>query len=101
MFVLQQTNNLSDTNIFDKYRSGFKSNHSADLFLSSINDKILKDFCNVLYTGMILMGLQGAFDMINHKILLNKLLSIDFSKNTISWYESYLADPSFTAEIGN
>ena len=42
----------------------------------------------VVYAGMILMDLQKAFDLINHKILLEKLLPIGFSKNTISWYES-------------
>ena len=42
-----------------------------------------------------------AFDTINHKILLNKLLPIGFSKNSISWYESYLAECHFTVEIAD
>ena len=54
-----------------------------------------------MYTGIILTDLQKAFDTINHKILLDKLLSIGFSKNTISWYESYLAESHFTVEVAN
>ena len=54
-----------------------------------------------MYTGMILIDLQKAFDTINHKILLNKLLAISFSKNTIGWYESYLAERHFTVEVAN
>ena len=50
---------------------------------------------------MILIDLQKAFDTINHKILLDKLLPIGFSKNTISWYESYLAKRHFTVEVAN
>ena len=50
---------------------------------------------------MILIDLQNAFDTINHKILLDKLLPIGFSKNTISWYESYLAERHFTVEIAS
>ena len=50
---------------------------------------------------MILIDLQKAFDTINHKILLYKLLPIGFSKNTISWYESYLAERHFTVEVAN
>ena len=50
---------------------------------------------------MILINLQKAFDTINHKILLDKLLPIGFSKNTISWYESYLVERLFTVEVAN
>ena len=45
---------------------------------------------------MILIELQKAFDTINHEILLDKLLPIGFSKNTISWYEAYLVERHFT-----
>ena len=55
---------------------------------------------NEMYTGMILIDLQKTFDTINYKILLYKLL-IGFSKNTISWYESYLAERHFTVEVAN
>ena len=50
---------------------------------------------------MILIDLQKAFDTINHKILLGKLLPIGFSKNTISGYESYLAERHVTVEVAN
>ena len=50
---------------------------------------------------MILIDLQKAFDTMNHKILLDKLLPIGFSKNTINWYESYLAERHFTVEVAN
>ena len=50
---------------------------------------------------MILIDLLKAFDTINHNILLDKLLPIGFSKNMISWYESYLAEHHFTVEVAN
>ena len=61
----------------------------------------MKGFDKGVYTGMILAALQKAFDTINHKILLDKLFPICFSKNTISWYESYLAERHFTVEVAN
>ena len=97
----QTTKFLNDNNIFYKYQSVFRNNHSTDLFLSFLNDKILKGFDNGVYTGMILIDLPKAFDMINHKILLYKLLPIGFSKNAISWYKSYLAECHFTVEVAN
>ena len=47
------------------------------------------------------MILKKAFDMIQYKILLDKFLPIGFSKNTISWYESYLVERHFTVEVAN
>ena len=37
---------VNDNNTFYKYQSGFRNNHSADLFLSFLIDKILKGFDN-------------------------------------------------------
>ena len=54
-----------------------------------------------MYTGMILIDLQKAFGTIKHKIVLDKLFLIGFPKNTISWYESYLAERHFTIEVAN
>ena len=54
-----------------------------------------------MHTGMILIDLQKAFDTINHKILLEKLLPISFSKNKISWHESYLEERHFTLEVAD
>ena len=68
----QATKFLNDNNIFYKYQSGFRNNHSTELFLSFLNDKISKGFDNGMYTGMILVDLKKTFDTINHKILLDK-----------------------------
>ena len=54
-----------------------------------------------MYTGTILIDLQKVFDTINHKIILDKLLPIDFLKNTINWYESYLVERHFIVKVRN
>ena len=82
--VHEQTSKFLNDNIFYKYQSGFRCNHSTDLFLSFLNNRISKGFDNGMYTSMVLIDLQKAFDTINHKILLDKLFPIDFSSNTIS-----------------
>ena len=40
-------------------------------------------------SGMILIDLQKAFDMIDHDIFLKKLRAIGFSNHTIDWFRSY------------
>ena len=66
-----------------------------------MNDKILKGFDDGLVTGMILIDLQKAFDMINHDILLKKLSIIGFSDHTVKWFQSYLSSHKFPINLEN
>ena len=85
-------NFLLQNSILYNYQSGFRKNHSTNLCLSFLNDKILKGFDEGLFTGIILIDLQKAFDTIKHQILLGKLNAIVFSEKTMAWFKSYLSD---------
>ena len=50
---------------------------------------------------MILIDLQKAFDTIDHRALLNKLVYIGFSDSAILWFESYLSNRSFIVNVEN
>ena len=93
--------NLLKNNILYNYQSGFRKNHSTDLCLSFLNDKILKGFDKGLFTGMILIDLQKAFDTINHEILLGKLHAIGFPEKAVAWFKSYLSNRAFKVNINN
>ena len=54
-------------------------NHSTNLYLSFLTDKILKGFDESLLIEIILIDLQKAFNTIPHEILLKKLEAICFS----------------------
>ena len=97
----QVDNFLLQNNILYNYQSGFRKNHSTDLCLSFLNNKILKGFDKGLFTGMILIDLQKAFDAINHEILPGKLHAIGFSEKTVAWFKSYLSDRAFKVNINN
>ena len=74
---------LSDEDILYNYQSGFRGNHSTNLCLLFLTDKVLEEFDDGLLTGMILIDLQKAFDTIDHEILLQKLKAIRFSESTV------------------
>ena len=100
--IHDQTNTfLSDEDISYNYQSGFRGNHSTNLCLSFLTDKILKGFDKGLLTGMILIDLQKAFDTIDHETLLQKRKVIKFSESTIKWFKSYLSERIFLVNIEN
>ena len=92
---------LAQYNILYKCQSGFRTKHSTDLCLSYLNDKIFKDFDNGLFTCMILIDLQKAFDTIDHNMLLEKLKAIYFCDDTVNLFHSYLTDRAFLVSIEN
>ena len=72
-----------------KFQTIFRPNHSTNLCLSHLIDKILIGFDENLLTGIILIDLQKSFDTINGKLLLQKRKAIKFSEQSIQWSSSY------------
>ena len=70
--VHDQTHFLDKNNVIYRYQSGFRKFYSTDSCLSYLNNKIATGFESGLFTGMILIGVQKAFDTINHDILIKK-----------------------------
>ena len=91
---------LDKNNILYKCQSGFRKHHSTDTFLSYLTDKVKIGFEEGLLTGMVLIGLQKAFDTIDHSILLEKMRCLGFAGKPIAWYTSYLTDRSFIVNVG-
>ena len=93
----QEDNFLLQNNILYNYQS--RKNHSTDLCLSFLNNKILKGFDKGIFMGMILIDLQKAFYTINNEIHLGKLHAIGFSEKTVVWCKSYLSNRAFKFNI--
>ena len=87
--------------IIYRYQSGFRKFFSTDSCLSYLNNNIATGFESSLYTGMILIDLQKAFDTVNHDILLKKMEFIGFSEETTKWFKSYLSNRKFKIYIQN
>ena len=90
---------LSRNKILYRFQSGFRNNYSTNTCLGHLTDKITTGFEKGLFTGLILIDLQKAFDTIDHQILIKKLKYLGFSKNVIAWFKSYLSERRFKINI--
>ena len=70
--------------------SGFRKLNSTDTCLSYLNNQILEGTDCGLMTGLILIDLKKAFDTIDHELLIEKMVHLQFSTQSILWFKSYL-----------
>ncbi len=87
---------LKNSDILDKFQSGFRAQYSTEYaLLKVLNDLLLavdSGKCGVL----VLLDLSSAFDTIDHSILLRWLeVYVGIRGTALSWFTSYLKGRSF------
>ena len=75
------------------YQSGFCSNVS--ICLVQLRDYILRAMDKGFYTGMNLVNIQKAFDMLDHTKLPQKMECTGFKESVIKWFQAYLSNRKF------
>ena len=92
---------LNKKKLIYMHQSGFRTNHSTDLCLAQLIDFVATGMDKQMYTGMILVDLQKAFDTLDHGVLLEKMKYFGFRASVIKWFESYLSNRKFLVCIDN
>ena len=90
---------LSAHQILYGNQSGFRKDFSTDAALTDLADKIKYNMDEGLYTGMILIDLQKAFDTVDHKILLTKLKATGANETVVAWFTSYLSNRKQVVDV--
>ena len=54
------------------------------IWLNAINDGKM--------VGCVMVDFRKAFDLVNHRLLLQKLSSYEFSHTSLSWFTSYISN---------
>ena len=61
---------LDEHKVLYKFQTGFRKNHSTDIYLSYLTNKISNGFDSALPTGMVSIELQKTFDTKDHNVLM-------------------------------
>ena len=90
---------LSKNKLLYRFQSRFRKNYATNTCLGHFTVKITTGFQKDLFPGMTLIDLQKAFNTIDHQVLLKKMEYLGFSKNTTTWFKSYLCERKFKISI--
>ena len=85
----------------EKFQSGFKPQHSTETALLRVFNDLILTVDSGDSAVLVLLDLTAAFDTVDHAILLSRLENLVGIKDAaLRWFESYLADRSFSVHLG-
>ena len=93
---------LNKYKFLNENQSGFRSKHSCQTALIKLIDKWMECIDKGDIVGTLFLDFRKAFDLVDHKILLNKLSLYHFSPSSLQWFESYLdgRQQAMQSEVG-
>ena len=83
---------FNKNNLLYKSQYGFRTLHSTELASLEINDFIGKDLDSGKLPIRVFLDLSKAFDTLDHKIVLEKLLYHGIKGTELAWFKSYLSN---------
>ena len=99
VILSQLLNYIEKSTVYNPTQSGFRKGHSTTTLLLKYRNDIRKALNRNEITISVLIKFSKAFDTINHKNLLEKLVSMNFSKRTIKIIMSCLTNRHQYVEI--
>ena len=93
------TNFFDKNNVITPHQYGFRRNHSTDLAVTEIHNKLLKNMDEGKHTCTIFLDLAKAFDSVDHKILLGKLGKYGIRGGALKLLKSYLSERQHYVKI--
>ena len=90
---------LNNNNLLHRRQSGFRYNHSCQTALTLMKEEWLEAMNNGELTGVLMVDLCEAFDLVDHSLLLQKLEIYRCTTNALNWFTSYLFNRSKKVDI--
>ena len=92
---------LTCNDVISQRQSGFRKHHSCQTLLIRITDYLLDNMDKGRILGLTMVDLRKAFNLVNHKTLLQKLTLYGLDDNALAWFTSYLSNREFYVSIDN
>ena len=89
----QLMEHIHANNLMEPLQLAYRSHHSTETVLLKVKTDILKAMDNQEVTCLVLLDLSATFDMVDHKILLERLENyFGITGIALRWIESYLTN---------
>ena len=85
---------LASYDLLTDFQFGFRWFRSCEFAVMNLSDCILANMDRGLLSGLLLIDLKKAFDLVNHSTLLFKLGVYGCSPSALKWFNSYLTGRS-------
>ena len=90
--AVQLQTHLDEAGLMTAFQSTYRKDHSTESALLNIQNDILLNMAKGSVTALTLLDLSGAFDTIDHTILLDRLnVYYGLSELALGWFKSYLS----------
>ena len=81
---------MNKYNIIHESQSGFRRKHSCQTALVKLIDQWMAGIDKGDTIGSMFIDFRKAFDLVDHKILIQKLEAYRLSRSSLIWFISYL-----------
>ena len=96
---VQMIDYFESNNLLHPNHHGFRANHNTTTALLQMYDNWVEAMDRGEATGVCFLDMSAAFDMVDHSVLLEKLLLYGFDVASFTWIQSYLAERKQTVCI--
>ena len=84
---------LKENNLFDKYQSAYRPNHSTETSLLHLQSNILEALDKGKVTVLVMLDVSAAFDTVQHVNLIQRYYyRYGFRGDVLAWMKSYLTE---------
>ena len=89
---------LNKYSLIHEGQSGFRQKHSCQTALVKLIDKWMSCIDQGDMIGSLFIDYRKAFDLVDHKILIEKMSAYKFSSSSLKWFKSYLESRKKTVQ---